>query len=107
MKMVKEKETSNFLKPTKRKIILTIIFTALWLFIMKFLAIFFTCSCLEGRFENCIDYYRYLLVKGCHCGCASLSGVYLNYLWFLLFPLVIIYIVVSSLIIHVFRKNKK
>jgi hypothetical protein len=98
----------EFLKPTKKKLIVSVILTIFWIFIKKLSAPLVNCMCIQGGFDNCTDYYRFLLIKqGCHCTCFSLPEVLLQYFWNLIVPFVIAYLIYSiiELVINL-RKRK-
>jgi len=101
--MEKENKVVGFLKeffrPSKGKIIISVVLTVIFIFVAKIInyAFGFYCRCSGGGFENCKDYYSFLIVKwNCHCSCTPLIEVYKQYFWFLLFPFLIIYIIVST-----------
>ena len=88
----------EFLKPNKKKIIISLIITLVW-----YLTLFYTyssfkaCSCSSGEIINfCIDYeYLSPLKGGCHCGCTSLQTVVYEYLYALIIPFIIAYVIMS------------
>lgn len=98
-KKTMNRNVKKFFKPTKGKIIITIIIGVLWLFILVLFTAGIRCFCKLGGFEGCTDYYKYLLIKlGCHCSCVSLNEVFLSYFWNLIIPLILGYIIASAII---------
>lgn len=100
----------QFLKPDKRKIVLMIIITLVWILLLRFLLSedpkykYITCQCpAECPGGNYIDYL--IIPSSCKC-CTSLSMIYNDYLWNLLLPLVISYFL-SCLIVWIYDKFRK
>ena len=84
----------NKFKPSVEKITVSILMTVVWFFIIKFVKGIVLCDCIPG-FQNCKDYYSFLLIKECHCSCIPIQEVLLQYFWFLIFPFIVIYILYS------------
>jgi len=96
-----------FLKPTRLKIIFSILSTLLAIFGIYALTPTIECFCAIGGFENCTDYYSHLLIKkiACHCSCTTLNEVFSQYFWFLIVPFVLSYLFYSIVSNFVLRKK--
>jgi len=99
----------EFFKPTRGKLIFSIVVTLLWILLMRYLTFInlskISCSfcsgiCPEGNYAN------YLLVPaGCNC-CVSLSDVFYDYIWLIVVPFVVSYFIYSTLSMFLFKKKK-
>jgi len=97
----------EFLKPTKNKLMISIIITIAWILLLRYIVSNTNVMC-----EMCSgicpsgNYVSYLIVPPvCYC-CVSLSEVYNNYLWNLIIPFIFSYFL-SCLILWVYGKRKK
>jgi len=96
----------KFLKPDWRKIIITTIIFAIWFLFLNGFKTFCSCSSQPCPNENYRNYREYIIFKDfCSC-CVSLSELVYNYLWTLILPLTIAYIL-SCLIIWIYDKLRK
>jgi len=96
----------QFLKPDRRKIVLTMIITIVWILFLRLLVstMKYLCKmCPDVCSENFVNYL--IVPIPCPC-CVSLSQVYSNYLWNLILPLIISYLL-SCLIIWIYEKLRK
>lgn len=85
----------NF-KPTKYKIIISLLFTLGWYFFLFYTNFKSLCFCVTDGFENCVDYnYLSPLRGGCHCGCVSLLQIIKLYFVVFIIPFFIVYITTS------------
>ncbi|MEK6925770.1 MAG: hypothetical protein AABW50_00680 [Nanoarchaeota archaeon] len=93
-------------KPNKNKIIISSALTIIWIILKKLFSFRGVCDCLLGGFQNCNDYYSYLLIKnaGCHCSCIGINEVIIQYLQVIIMPFILAYIVYS--IIQIFFSKK-
>ena len=82
----------NF-KPTKWKVVVSILAVVLWVILSSFLVMY----CKMCQEYSCdIDYYSYYLAShGCKCDCGSFSGMLLSNLLSIIIPFLIIYIIWS------------
>ena len=86
-------------------IILTTIFTYLVLDSLGSVL----CLCQSGGFENCTDYYDYLLDKYsvCHCTCVGMHEVAGQYFWFIIAPFLLFYTICLLISDKYLSKKKK
>lgn len=99
----------EFIRLSWGKIIVAIILTLFWFFIgLRFFISYVECECVPGGLEGCVDYFNHLLIKNtmCHCTCIPLSEVILQYLNFIIIPLIVSYII-SCVIFYFVKKKKK
>jgi len=90
MKIKKTSLASSFLY-NKNKLILTIVITFIWLFLVTLLTPNIPCNCgfSEG---SCLDYGNYLIIKNsCYCGCIGLNEVFKQHLFNVIIPFLFIY----------------
>ena len=99
----------EFFKPTKGKIITTIIITlilSLWFFIYNKVM---DCLCPIGKdSNNCFDFsfLSIFMSSSCkNCGCTSLLEIIRQYTFYIIIPFITIYLI-SSIIILIVRKIK-
>jgi surface polysaccharide O-acyltransferase-like enzyme len=104
LKDSKRGNNMNF-KPTKYKIIISLLFTLGWYFFLFYTNLKYSpCVCVKDGLENCIDYnYLSPLRGGCHCGCVSILQIIKLYFVIFIIPFLIIYIITSL----VEKKNAK
>ena len=88
---------------TKAKTIVSVVVLGVWYFMISFFG-GILCSCVPNGslFAGCIDYYKYIPMKGviCHCACIPLSTVIFQYILIFL-PPVLVYVIWS------YRQGKK
>jgi len=89
----------NF-RPTKKKIILSLIISTVFYILFRWFYSGFLCGCALRVIEECIEDYYYLsTMPNCHCGCVSLKEViFQNILAFIeafLIPFIFIYFLIS------------
>jgi hypothetical protein len=96
----------SLIKPNLWKINASMILTFVWNIILYIITPKITCMCASWGFENCVDFYSFLIIKDrCHCGCISISEVFMQYLWVIVIPFLVIYILYS--IVEMFIKKYK
>jgi len=85
------------LKPTKRKVLYSLLGTLVWYGALIIGTAFGTvCKCATGGFEGCVDYYHtFPIPLGCHCSCTTLSIVIIMYLFAFVLPFVASYLWIS------------
>ena len=84
------------LKPTKYKIIISVVITLIWYIFLFYFNANMICFCAVEGFKDCTDYnFLSPLQGGCHCDCISLPTVL--YLYFISFivPFFIAYFIIS------------
>jgi len=92
----------RFLKPTRKKIILSFAVLILWYAVLSSFRVL--CKCALGGFEGCVDYeYLELIHNNCHCSCTSLSEAVVTNITLIL-PSIIVYVIYSLL--PIFFKKK-
>ena len=83
------------LKPTRNKVIVSLIVLFVWYFLISILFSTF-CNCRDGGFDNCTDYEHLSLVSmGCHCSCTTVNEAMIDN-FILILPSLITYIIYSS-----------
>jgi len=101
----------EFFKPNTKKLIITLVVTVVWILFWRLLV-----SSIEAECKMCPDYWpdncpggnyvNYLIIpKICSC-CVSSSELYNDYLWNLILPLIISYLI-SCIVIWIYNKVKK
>lgn len=89
------------LKPTVRKIVVSLGITAVWYGFIAFTKGVYRCSCdleVAATMNSCVDYHSWLPYKQlCHCGCTSLGGLVFVYLFTIVLPFAIVYLIMSSI----------
>lgn len=87
----------DFLMPTSKKIAVSVTITLLWIVLQFALSPIVSCLCKPGGFQNCTDYYQFLIIKKsvCHCNCIQLSQVLNEYLYLIVIPFVVVYLICS------------
>ena len=102
-------------KPTKKKVIISIVITFIWFLMALIYNWILHVLCKEGinyGFKGCIDYYSLLIISMWHhCShysgiCTPLSAVISQYFWIIIFPFGLTYLILS-IISYAFYKNKK
>ena len=79
------------LKPTKIKIIITLVILMISYYMMSNIS----ASCIEYIIDNCRNYEYLNIMKNSSCGCVSFKTLIFQYVGLLLFP-VLIYIYMSQ-----------
>jgi hypothetical protein len=94
----------NYLKPNIKKVLLSLTVIILFVSIVNYLSLTGSvCDCLGGGFDYCTDYNSFsILYDSCHCGCSSISDIFLEYLEIIL-PGFLVYLIYSLV---EFIKNK-
>lgn len=89
----------NF-KPSKWKIIVSVIFILVWIIFNNWSIRCSLCSPLAPKCEG--DYHGWMLLTNCICDCVSLKTMILSNLINVIIPFILVYIILS-----LFEKNKK
>lgn len=100
----------DFFRPTKGKIIISLILTAVWIILLS-IAPQPICKCALSSFNNCTDYYPFLVIKNqlCHCSCVPLTEVVSQYIIFILVPFGSFYLLscLGSMILSKLKRKRK
>ena len=100
-----KKEILASIKPTKWKIIISIILTLIYLYLSS-LTMYKCKTCLPEEINNCnINLAKYKLISNCDC-CLTLKEILIQYFSYIILPFIIIYLLLSLIqLIKIMSKN--
>ncbi len=84
----------EFLKPSKWKIITSLILTLIWIFILRNM-LMILCKMCATELQCKVYYHSYEIIRRCHCDCGSIGGVALDWFWNIIIPFLVVYILYS------------
>lgn len=85
----------KFLKPTKWKIIISLMGTFLWILRSRYFSSHMLCKLCSEQIAECRFLSKYLIVNYCSCNCITWGDVIINYLIYLIVPFIVIYLIYS------------